>query len=706
MFLFSQHDIREAPTAIRDSYRMYYKLKTTFLEETLSEALEDDSFDLSILDSSSQDVGVSFSEVSSVDITQLTNSTLSMVTDRSGNFADISSTSTSFDRRLSEAMPNVNQSNDSSTFDAEKFEQLNEKAWGSNITNNERREDGDGAKRAEITAKVRQTVADKLFRNSSFSKRNPRKSLSKSSLRSSGSFSSQSSSQKELLPDLETILSQKSQNTDTEPVGKLLSVGSTKATTTTLDNLIDLQWLNRCNSKNTLDSIDSSDIGLPSSTVREDTKSKYGISNINLSALPTEPESVTVASMIGNKTMLSFDLCNLKLNNGSDSPSATVEKTYSYSDEDEIANSEEESNVDTSVPQIRSIRHVLKKRKLSESHTPTPQATAVVQEHPPQISVPVESTEEENSSSVAPKATKPKKPRKLVKKRATTVNAPVVRRRSGRVTRIVQQKSETFEADSDGSNEVDPFAEDDSDADPDFLKDYKNGQITEQDLSESNDSGDESAEQKPKTTKTVRKATKKSTEKLPKVKTKRIVIAKKAKTNITKNDEDDDKDEKENQPDEYQMDFGMDTIKSVPRIDIAELTRTTAAFTEYVHKQITVSGVSEPAPNNRTKEYVPSTKQSQAREKLEKKIAAGTLDENFVRINLRKKVFVRGKKTINFSRYKKTQWRQKKAAALAGPDMDMGGCDGGILTCFQCGQPGHFAQNCKIKSKFGTTLIQ
>lgn len=82
------------------------------------------------------------------------------------------------------------------------------------------------------------------------------------------------------------------------------------------------------------------------------------------------------------------------------------------------------------------------------------------------------------------------------------------------------------------------------------------------------------------------------------------------------------------------------------------------------------------------------------------KIASGNLNENFVRLNLRKKVFVRGKKTFNFSRHKKKLWRDKKVAALSGPDMDMGGCDGGILTCFQCGLPGHFAQNCKVRSKY------
>lgn len=35
---------------------------------------------------------------------------------------------------------------------------------------------------------------------------------------------------------------------------------------------------------------------------------------------------------------------------------------------------------------------------------------------------------------------------------------------------------------------------------------------------------------------------------------------------------------------------------------------------------------------------------------------------------------------------------------MSGPEMNMGGCDGGLLTCFQCGGIGHFAQNCKVRT--------
>lgn len=97
------------------------------------------------------------------------------------------------------------------------------------------------------------------------------------------------------------------------------------------------------------------------------------------------------------------------------------------------------------------------------------------------------------------------------------------------------------------------------------------------------------------------------------------------------------------------------------------------------------------------------SKRQLEKEAFEKKIASGKLNDNFVRINIQKKVFARGKSFNKFSKYKKSQWKAAKAKALCGPDMDMGGCDGGMLVCFNCGQTGHFARNCKASK--GDSLL-
>lgn len=85
-------------------------------------------------------------------------------------------------------------------------------------------------------------------------------------------------------------------------------------------------------------------------------------------------------------------------------------------------------------------------------------------------------------------------------------------------------------------------------------------------------------------------------------------------------------------------------------------------------------------------------------DKLENKIKSGTLNENFVKINIEKKVFVRGKKSMNFSKYKKQQWKDKKAlhAGMEFPES-------GKMACFKCGQSGHMARYCTAHR--GDTLL-
>lgn len=91
--------------------------------------------------------------------------------------------------------------------------------------------------------------------------------------------------------------------------------------------------------------------------------------------------------------------------------------------------------------------------------------------------------------------------------------------------------------------------------------------------------------------------------------------------------------------------------------------------------------------------------ESKASNGLENKIKSGTLNENFVKINIEKKVFVRGKKSINYSKYKKQLWKSKKQSLHGGMEFP----ESGKIACFKCGETGHMARYCR--SHKGETLL-
>ena len=72
-------------------------------------------------------------------------------------------------------------------------------------------------------------------------------------------------------------------------------------------------------------------------------------------------------------------------------------------------------------------------------------------------------------------------------------------------------------------------------------------------------------------------------------------------------------------------------------------------------------------------------------------MASGTANQNFVRINLKKKTFVRGKKTLTGSKYKRQQWKQRQGGGG-------GGGKGNYMqnsACRRCGELGHWAKTCR-----------
>lgn len=675
---------------------MYYKLKTSFLEETLSDALEDDSFDLSLLENSNSQTDLrlsgSFSDITTPDVSALTSETSIIYPNSStGSLSVTLENATNAEECVSQSQNNID-----TDFEAEATISINQCAWGKGLNT---KMSSNGI--VEYTGnKLRKSMSDKLFRNSSFSKRNPRKSMSRNSFGSSQSSQSLvPNSQNESLPDLETLLSQKVQQLKEKelmesPAPEHTTIlANIKSGGVTLASTLDQEWLNRCNAANNIES-EPNIVAIPNASDKSvENRQKFGISNINANALANY-EATAIS-----KSMLSFDMSLLDLQ-----PKATDNEPKQIGcNDDEIANSEEEMEQE-SRPHFRSIRSQQQnKRKHDEIDKPMIEIRAKSANNNGK-------TDNKISDEISKSNSKPA-PISVIKRKSSVKpsvgkdvqEATIVTRRSTRSKTkpltVTENVTNGVISDSDNdAEEEDPYAGDDSDKDPNFSESEINGKNCQK-LPNSTD-GDSAEEGQQSPIETVRRRVVR-TRAIVKRKSTIIPIRKSRTKRTTKNMSHDSSEEEpipEDTPDDYVMEFGMETIKSVPRIAIDKLKQNTAEFSKYIcsdgtgdRKASTSSGI-KPMPL--------SAKNSIAKDKLEMKIASGNLNENFVRLNLRKKVFVRGKKTFNFSRHKKKLWRDKKAAALSGPDMDMRGCDGGILTCYQCGLPGHFAQNCKIRSNY------
>lgn len=89
-----------------------------------------------------------------------------------------------------------------------------------------------------------------------------------------------------------------------------------------------------------------------------------------------------------------------------------------------------------------------------------------------------------------------------------------------------------------------------------------------------------------------------------------------------------------------------------------------------------------------------STKDDRKKIILEAKISNGKASENFVKLDLKRKIYSRGKRSVKTTTYKKKQWKNRKKE-LGG---DFSTTDRTTLQkCFKCGDIGHYSKNC-IKS--------
>ncbi|XP_066148389.1 ATP-dependent DNA helicase Q4 [Euwallacea fornicatus] len=279
------------------------------------------------------------------------------------------------------------------------------------------------------------------------------------------------------------------------------------------------------------------------------------------------------------------------------------------------------------------------------------------------IEVLPESVAEKEATSKAIKKQAPKKAGKKVKAQKSSKTQPLEDspslRRSSRKNKVKASFQEL------SSGEEDPFASDTDSRDPEYTPKEKNSSSNMIDVLE-HKHVKEFAEAKKNNREKNKQNSAAATSKKKRKTAKRSVVTH----------------EEKNEEEQYELEYNVK-----PRIVASRYSSI---------KSILKEKLKDPKVNSPKAEQITliKDKQQQAKDKLEQKMALGNLNENYVTINLRKKVFVRGKKGHNFSKYKKSLWKSKKKA-LYGPDMDMGGCDGGKLVCFNCGQEGHFAQKCK-----------
>lgn len=90
-----------------------------------------------------------------------------------------------------------------------------------------------------------------------------------------------------------------------------------------------------------------------------------------------------------------------------------------------------------------------------------------------------------------------------------------------------------------------------------------------------------------------------------------------------------------------------------------------------------------------------SIKDARKKTILESKVSSGKANENFVRLDMKRKMYSQGKRSVKTTTYKKKQWKNKKKEL--GGDFSVTDRTS-LFKCFKCGDIGHSSKNC-LKSR-------